>query len=156
MKEDIEMLEIIAATDRELCEVEAIRYEMLKVVNKLPDDYDFDENMIGNTREYFLSGDQTTVLARIDEKTVACATICYITVMPTFEHQNGKRAHIMNVYTRPAYRHQGIAKMMMDRLIEEAHKRKITEISLDATEEGRPLYEKCGFVPSKEGMVLCL
>lgn len=39
-------------------------------------------------------------------------------------------------------------------LIEEAWKRGVTEISLDATEKGRPLYKRLGFVESAEGMVL--
>ncbi|MBP1756244.1 MAG: acetyltransferase, partial [Firmicutes bacterium] len=84
---------------------------------------------------------------------VGCATICYIKVLPTFSHPSGNRAHIMNVYTRSNYRRQGIALHMMEMLIEEARAKGVTEISLDATDAGRLLYEKCGFIRSEEGMV---
>ena len=43
---------------------------------------------------------------------------------------------------------------MMTMLIEEAKEKGVTEISLDATEDGRLLYKKMGFKPSSEGMVL--
>ena len=39
-------------------------------------------------------------------------------------------------------------------LIEDAWSRGVTEITLDATEEGRPLYNKLGFTDSRECMVL--
>ena len=74
--------------------------------------------------------------------------------MPTFDHSSGKRAHIMNVYTRNNYRRQGIAYQMVSFLIEEAKQNGVTDISLDATELGRPLYEKFGFSKTEEGMVL--
>jgi hypothetical protein len=45
---------------------------------------------------------------------------------------------------------------MMKMLIDEAEQKGVTEISLDATEAGRLLYEKCGFVKTEEGMVLNL
>ena len=60
----------------------------------------------------------------------------------------------MNVYTMKEWQRQGIARKMVSILIDEAWKRGVTEISLDATEEGRPLYERLGFAPSTEGMVL--
>ena len=41
-------------------------------------------------------------------------------LIKTFDHPCGKRAHIMNVYTRKSYRRQGIAFKMMKILIEEA------------------------------------
>ena len=87
---------------------------------------------------------------------IGCATICYMEVMPTFTHPTGKRAHIMNVYTRSEYRRQGIGLHMMEMLIKEAKEKGITEISLDATEMGRALYKKCNFVEAGECMVLSL
>ena len=130
------------------------RLEMLRIVNDLPDDYVYSDGMISNSRRYFLEGDHTTVIVLDGDRVVACASICYIEIMPTFSHPGGKRAHLMNVYTSQKYRRQGIAKRMVSMLIKDAWERGATEISLDATQEGRPLYEKCGFVPSGECMVL--
>ena len=53
-----------------------------------------------------------------------------------------------------ALRRKGIAARMVSILIEEAWSRGVTEISLDATEAGRPLYRKLGFHDSGEYMVL--
>ncbi len=149
------MINIIKATTADLDRVISSRIEMLKVVNGLSRDTEFDKEFICNTREYLCKANQTTLLA-VDEEVIGCATICYINVLPTFDHPSGKRAHIMNVYTRNNYRRQGIAFQMMKMLIEEAEQKGVTEISLDATEAGRPLYEKCGFVKTEGGMVLNL
>lgn len=153
MKGNIGMINIIKATDIEFDMVINSRLEMLKVVNNLSEDAAFNEDFINSTKEYFRSPYQTTVLSVNDNEVVGCATICYIKVMPTFDHPSGKRAHIMNVYTRNNYRRQGIAFRMMETLIQEAKQKGISEISLDATESGRPLYKKCGFVDSEESMV---
>lgn len=147
------MINIIKAADADLDIVMSSRIEMLKVVNGLPDEFSFDREFINCTREYFKSSNQTTVLA-VDDEVIGCGTICYINVMPTFDHPSGKRAHIMNVYTRNSYCRRGIAYQMMKILIDEAKMKGITEISLDSTTLGRPLYEKCGFIKTEEGMVL--
>ena len=130
------------------------RLEMLKVVNGLPADYQYTDDFVRESRDYFLNGDQTTVLAIDDGEVVGCASMSYMWIMPTFSHPTGKRAHLMNVYTRSSHRRQGIARMMCEMLIEDAWKRGATEISLDATTMGRPLYESLGFTASREGMVL--
>ena len=80
----------------------------------------------------------------------------YMWIMPTFSHPTGKRAHLMNVYTNKDYRRQGIARKMVNMLIDDARDRGATEISLDATESGRPLYESLGFIDSDECMVLLI
>ncbi len=131
-----------------------LREEMLRIVNSLPDDYVFSDELKEHSRRYFLEGDQTTVIALDDGKAVACASISYIGIMPTFAHPTGKRAHLMNVYTNSAYRRQGIARVLVNTLIDEAKERGVTEIGLDATDSGRPLYESLGFKGSVEYMSL--
>ena len=130
------------------------RLEMLRAVNDLPEAYEFDTVLERESRDYFAAGDQTTILAMEQGEVIGCATLCYLRMMPTFSHPTGKRAHLMNVYTREQYRRQGIAARMVERLIQEAGARGVTEISLDATESGRPLYERIGFTASQECMVL--
>lgn len=133
-----------------------IRLEMLREVNHLPKEYEFDEAFIRESRTYFEDGLQTTVVAFDGEKAVGCASISYIWIMPTFAHPTGKRAHLMNVYTREDHRRMGISKKMVELLIDEAKQNGVTEISLDATEMGRPLYESLGFVASDSAMVKVL
>ncbi len=132
-----------------------IRLEMLRVVNNLPSEYVFDDELIKNSRDYFQKGNQTTILA-VENDVVGCAVICYIDTLPTFSHKTGKRAHLMNVYTKSDYRRQGIATKMVSMLIDEAKEKGVTEISLDATESGICLYEKLGFKKSNECMTLNL
>ncbi len=129
------------------------RLEMLREVNNLPQGYVFDALFVEESRAYFVAGKQTTVLALEEGRVIGCATLCYIGMMPTFSHPTGKRAHLMNVYTKKAYRRRGIAARMVEMLIQEARDRGVTEISLDATRSGRLLYEKLGFVSSTECMV---
>lgn len=131
-----------------------VRLSMLRIVNDLPVDYIFDDKLVTNSRRYFLEGDQTTVVAVDDGRCVACASMSYIEIMPTFSHTSGKRAHLMNVYTEKDYRRREIARQLVNMLIEDARVHGATEISLDATESGRPLYESMGFKASEECMVI--
>ena len=149
-------MEIKKATQNDIDDLMQLRLEMLKVVNSLNEDANFDEKLIQCSREYFLNGDQTTVFAMEGNKIAGCASISYITIMPTFSHPTGKRAHLMNVYTRKEFRRKGAGKTMINFLIDEAKSRGVTEISLDATDMGRPLYKALGFNSNEEGMNLLL
>ncbi len=132
------------------------RMDTLRDVNGLDKDYQFSEEFLETSREYFREGAQSTVLAIDNGRAVACATMCYIDLMPTYAHPSGRRAHLMNVWTNKDYRRQGIAEKLVTMLIEEARGRGVSEISLDATEAGRPLYRKLGFKESGECMTMVI
>lgn len=148
------MIKYKTATASDIDLLMSSRLEMLKVVNSLDEDYQYSDEIIRESRDYFLNGDQVTVLAMDGDKVVGCASMSFMRIMPTFSHPTGKRAHLMNVYTSKEYRRQGIAEKMVKMLIDITWQRGATEISLDATEAGRPLYEKLGFKDSTECMVL--
>ena len=139
------MIEYRIATNEDIELLMSTRLFMLREVNNLDEDYQYSDELVDSSRKYFLEGDQTTVLALDDGKPVGCASMSYFTVMPTFSHVSGKRAHLMNVFTDKNYRRMGIGKTMVKMLIEDAWNKGATEISLDATEAGRPLYKSLGF-----------
>ena len=147
-------MEYRIATAKDIDLLMRSRLEMLKVVNGLPQDYQYDDVIVNESRDYFLNGDHITVLVIDNGEVIGCASMSFMRIMPTFSHPTGKRAHLMNVYTRSEYRRQGIARKMVEILIDETWKRGATEISLDATTMGRPLYVSLGFKPTTEGMVM--
>ena len=130
-----------------------IRLDCLRAVDHLPKAYAFSEAFIQTTRDFLRHADQTTLLAMDGDIPIACATLCYKRCIPTLGHPTGRRAHIMNVYVAEGYRRQGIGKRLMLALHEEARSRGVTEITLDATDEGRKLYENLGYQGSDECMV---
>ena len=75
-------------------------------------------------------------------------------MMPTYHNPDGWKAYIMNMYVRPAYRRRGIATRILDLLVKDARDRGINCVTLEATEAGRPLYQKYGFIPMKHEMEL--
>ena len=129
-----------------------IRLDCLRAGDNLPREYSFSADFIAATRAFFRHADQTTLLALDGEIPIACATLCYKTCIPTRGHPTGRRAHLMNVYTAEGYRRQGIAKALILALQEEAARRGVTEITLDATDEGRRLYTALGYRASDEAM----
>jgi len=61
-----------------------------------------------------------------------------------------RRAWILNVYTCPEYRRQGIARRLMQTMIEWCRQAGFQSVSLHSSDEGRPLYESLGFKPTEE------
>lgn len=61
-----------------------------------------------------------------------------------------RRATILNVYTEPRYRRQGIARQIMETMIAWCKQEGFAWINLHASEAGRHLYETLGFESSNE------
>ena len=134
-----------------------IRIEVLRAANGLSDDADMTE-VEHQSYEYYQKalrdGTHTAYLAFDGDRFAGAGGISYYQVMPTFHNPSGNKAYIMNMYTRPEYRRRGIARRMLDILINDAKARGISFITLEATMMGRPLYESAGFVPMKDEMIL--
>ena len=57
----------------------------------------------------------------------------------------GRLGHIINVLTWQEYRRQGLAREIMQALIQKARELDLAYLDLDASPEGQPLYESLGF-----------
>ncbi len=67
-----------------------------------------------------------------------------------FEIVSGQQAIIQNVYTEPAWRRRGLGTLLMKEIIAWSRKTGIDSLVLHASDEGRALYEKLGFVATTE------
>ena len=70
--------------------------------------------------------------------------------MPHRPGSPGRRGNVLNVYTKPAYRSRGLARRLMNQIVEWARDRGIEVLVLNASDEGRPLYESMGFHATNE------
>nr|AHF24818.1 GCN5-related N-acetyltransferase [uncultured bacterium Contig2] len=133
------------------------RIEVLRAANGLPGDADMDEvekQSEAYYRQALRDGNHTAYLVFDGNRFAGTGGISYYRVMPTYHNPTGHKAYVMNMYTRPEYRRMGIAFRMLDLLVEDARSKGIGFITLEATAMGRPLYEKFGFVPMNDEMIL--
>ena len=56
-----------------------------------------------------------------------------------------RRAWILNVYVRPDFRRRGIARAIMENLVQWCESQGFDCVCRHASNDGRPLYEKLGF-----------
>jgi GNAT superfamily N-acetyltransferase len=62
----------------------------------------------------------------------------------------GPQALILNVFTEQRWRRRGVAARLMEELLRWARDKGIESIVLHASAQGRPLYDRLGFVPTNE------
>lgn len=133
------------------------RIEVLKAANKLSNDTDMSE-VEKATHEYYsktLCNDTHIAYLVFDDNIfIGAGGVSFFRVMPTYHNPSGNKAYIMNMYTKPDYRRKGIAYRTLDMLVKDAKDKGITAISLEATDMGRPLYEKYGFIKMNDEMEL--
>jgi GNAT superfamily N-acetyltransferase len=67
-----------------------------------------------------------------------------------FDIVSGRQAIIQNVYTEPEWRRRGLGTLLMKEIIAWSQKTGIESLVLHASDEGRPIYEKLGFVTTTE------
>lgn len=145
------------ATAEDLDVLTETRILVLRAANKLSDDVDMSE-VRQQSYEYYKhamkSEEHIAYLVYDKDKFVGAGGVSFFQVMPTFHNPSGRKAYIMNMYTKPEYRRQGIAYKTLDLLVAEAKNKGVSAISLEATDMGRPLYEKYGFVKMNDEMEL--
>jgi GNAT superfamily N-acetyltransferase len=61
-----------------------------------------------------------------------------------------KWAHIVNMYTEPGYRRRGLARLLMQTMLDWCSQELFDMVTLAASDEGRPLYVSLGFAPTND------
>ena len=145
------------ATMEDIDELVRTRIIVLRAANKLSDDEDMsvvEEESKAYYRRALETGEHIAYLVYDNGKFIGAGGVSFYQIMPTYHNPTGKKAYIMNMYTASEYRRQGIAFHTLDLLVKNARKQGISQITLEATEMGRPLYEKYGFVKMENEMEL--
>ena len=134
-----------------------IRIEALRAANDLNQQADMSV-VKGEIKNYYKKalpeGSHDAFLIYDGEKLIGCGNVSYYSVMPTYCHPSGRKAYFSNMYVRPEYRHQGIARRMLDILVETVREKGDYTITLEATDMGRNMYQRYGFIPLPDEMEL--
>lgn len=77
---------------------------------------------------------------------VAAGTLALFVRPPYPGNLAGVEGYLLNMYTLPQWRRQGIATALLDAITACARARQLGKVWLHASDEGRPLYERIGFV----------
>ena len=153
----LERFEYKRATMEDIDELVRTRINVLRAANKLSDDVNMslvEKESFAYYKHALESGEHIAYLVYDDDTFVGAGGVSFYQVMPTYHNPTGKKAYIMNMYTAPEYRRQGIALHTLDLLVLDAKEQGVLQIALEATDMGRPLYERYGFVKMEDEMEL--
>ncbi len=79
------------------------------------------------------------------EQAIACAFLLIVEKPMSPAFITGRTGTVLNVYTSPAYRHRGYAKMIMKKLLSDAVEKNLSVVELKSTDAGYHLYRSVGF-----------
>ncbi|MEN9583868.1 MAG: hypothetical protein RLZZ616_874 [Pseudomonadota bacterium] len=85
-------------------------------------------------------------VAEVGGEVVASGTLALFVRPPYPGNLSGREAYLLNMYTLPAYRKQGMASALLNAMVAYACAEQLGKVWLHASDEGRPLYERVGFV----------
>ena len=151
----IQKFEYKRATMEDIDELVRTRIIALRAANKLPYDEDMsvvEEESYAYYRRALETGEHIAYLVYDNGKFIGAGGVSFYQVIPTYHNPTGKKAYIMNMYSASEYRRQGIAFHTLDLLVKDTKEQGVLQIALEATDMGRPLYERYGFAKMDDEM----
>lgn len=91
-------------------------------------------------------GRYLSVVAKENGTVVATGGLSFREQPGSFKNPSGKVGYIMNMFTMPGYRRQGISTRLINMLMDKGMEKGVTAFELHATKEGEPVYQKEGFL----------
>jgi ribosomal protein S18 acetylase RimI-like enzyme len=90
------------------------------------------------------------------DQVVASGAITIVSFVPTPNDLSSKTAYMHSIYTEPGSRGQNLASRIVLTALEYCKANGIRRVILSASNAGKPLYERIGFVSSPEMMRISL
>lgn len=97
-------------------------------------------------KRHMTDGTFVSWLAMDKDKIIGTSGMSFVEKPPYFGCPNGKIGLLSSIYTNPDYRRKGIAKELLNRVVEEAKKYGCGTIQITASDMGVKLYQAYGFV----------
>jgi GNAT superfamily N-acetyltransferase len=139
----------VTSTPEDIETLVQMRYAMQLELDEGRDGRLDPKDIIEDTREYFtkqLSGFHfAAFFVQHAGEVVATGGVVVYDNPPSPANRSGTEGYIMNMYTAPSWRGHGLAKRVLDRLVEHAHAEGAGRVWLRASEKGRSVYEQWGF-----------
>jgi len=92
-------------------------------------------------------------LAFDGERAIGTASLMFLPSLPRFGIDVARDGRVRNVYVEPAYRRRGIGIALLRVVLADAVDANVDRLTLGTSTQGRPLYERLGFVQKKDEMI---
>ena len=89
-----------------------------------------------------------------ESEIVATGGMSFFYRAPNFGSLDGRDGYLLNMYTKPEWRGKGVATEIVKCILEHAQSIQLKVVRLHASNAGRPVYEKLGFIRQESEMVL--
>ena len=140
-------MEFRTATMNDLDHVLAMRIAYLKEIHVKLEDKELGA-LLKHLPDYYkrhMGKDFFAYIALDDGIPVATVYLLIIERPANLRFITGKTGILLNVYTHPDYRKRGLASALLSMAIAEAKRQNVSNVELQATDMGIPVYEKLGF-----------
>ena len=85
---------------------------------------------------------------------VASGAISIVSTVPVPNDKNHNIAFLHSMYTEKSFRGKKFAQQIIEKGIQYCKENGIKRVMLNASDDGKPMYEKAGFIPSPDTMRL--
>lgn len=150
------MIEYRKATIDDLQELVRLRLEFLAQINPDPVPAGLKESLERCYRRQLQNGELIAWLGIQGCKIVATGMVSFYQLLPNYTCPSGRIGYISGIYTLADVRRQGIARAIMEKLLDEARAAGCDKVGLSATQMGKPLYSQLGFNPTQHEMTIYL
>ena len=120
------------------------------------DDAEIRANNEAYYKKHLSEGSHTACFAieRESGRIIGCGGVCYQEGMPAPGKMSGKNGYLMNIYTLPEFRGEGIGRRIVEFLVDDAKERGAGKIYLESSGIAKKLYHEIGFSDMPDYMKL--